>query len=479
MSRFAEIQSELNAITVRMHEVDDRQLAIEKENDTERSSAFTPELRIEYSALDQEFAELKVQREALEDEQRVEQRRQRDAVTDPVTPRMSSPTAGAAVTAPVQRRVWAQPRSVSSIVNFRGVQNRREPAERAYRFGQWCLARLSQQIGRYHNAFGDSVRFCKEQGIQNALHQTNDTTGFGHLVPEEFGMDLVTLREQYGVARRVLRIKSMSSDTQSDPRWVSGLTAYFVSEGGAGTTSSGQRDRINLVAKNLMVLTTMSGNLAADAATSIGDELAGDIAYAFADKEDDCAFNGDGTSTYGGITGIRTKLTGTGTAGVVDQATGNTWGAMVIGDFHNTIAKLPQYADNERTAWICHRTFYYGTMLPLLIALGGVEAREGMAGDRRPRPLFLGYPVEFSQKFPSTTAVDTLSATLGDYSAGARLGDRQQESIMFSEHATVGSNNVFETNDIAVRGYERFDINVHDAGDSSTAGPIVGISTGS
>ncbi len=81
--------------------------------------------------------------------------------------------------------------------------------------------------------------------------------------------------------------------------------------------------------------------------------------------------------------------------------------------------------------------------------------------------------------YPSTTATTTVSCTLGDHRLGARFGDRQQESIMFSEHATVGGESVFERNDIAIRGTERFDINVHDAGTGSAAGPIVGLQTGS
>jgi len=277
----------------------------------------------------------------------------------------------------------------------------------------------------------------------------------------------------------------MSSDVRSDPRWVSGLTAYFVSEGGAGTTSSGTRDRIQLTAKDLMVLSTMSNNLSADAAIDIGDQLAGDIAYAFANKEDECAFNGDGSSTYGGIVGVRSKLqdvdgAGTDSAGLVTQATGSTWGAIVLADFNSVIGTLPQYADTSNAVWVCHKTFYETVMSKLALAAGGVTAAEiSSGGDRRPRPSFLGYPVEFSQVFPSTTAVTTVSCTLGDHSLGARFGDRQQESIMFSEHATVNSSSVFERNDIAVRGTERFDINVHDAGDASNAGPIVGLETGS
>jgi HK97 family phage major capsid protein len=89
----------------------------------------------------------------------------------------------------------------------------------------------------------------------------------------------------------------------------------------------------------------------------------------------------------------------------------------------------------------------------------------------------LGYPVEFSQVMPSTEANSQVCAVLGDFSKGAAFGDRQQESIAFSEHATIGGENVFERNQIAIRGTERFDIVVHDVGDANDAGPIVGLQT--
>ena len=48
-----------------------------------------------------------------------------------------------------------------------------------------------------------------------------------------------------------------------------------------------------MTAKKLMVLTKYSNELNEDAVLNIGDDLAGEIAYAFALKEDQCGFTGD------------------------------------------------------------------------------------------------------------------------------------------------------------------------------------------
>ena len=88
------------------------------------------------------------------------------------------------------------------------------------------------------------------------------------------------------------------------------------------------------------------------------------------------------------------------------------------------------------------------------------------------------YPVVFSQVLPNSTDHTDGKKLLyfGDLSLAASFGDRRSTTIQVSEHATINSGNVFEQDEIAIRGTERFDINCHDTGDSSEAGPIVSLS---
>ena len=364
-----------------------------------------------------------------------------------------------------------------SLANFHGTQDGRTAAERAYRFGMHALARLSADMpNRY--SFPHAVDFCRQHGIQGALHQSNDGNGTSFLIPTEFSPDVIVLRERYGVARRVFRNVPMLSDTRKEPRRIGGLTAYFRSEGAAGTTSKMTHDQVELVARDLMVLTTMSSQVGEDAAVNFGDTLLGEIVQALSQKEDASAFNGDGTGTYGGILGVRAALAQGTKAGLKVQGTSNTWSALVLADFDKVVGALPQYADTPNTCWLMHRTFFYEVVDKLVQAAGGTTASEVREGERRPRPLFKGYPVEFCQSFPSTTAAATVACTLGDYSQGAMFGDRSQPSFAFSDSAVVGGASVFERDEIAVRGTERFDINVFGAGDDTTPGPIVGLRTG-
>ncbi len=489
----------LAQIIERMKRIDEDQAEIERVANLENDGEFTTEQRDQYRALKSLFDELDTQKKQLEDD--IEMRNARAEREESMKPRISARRALANAGAPLANRrglpIEAEnpetgevsvrfkiPRNVirSTPQNFKDSRDGLSAQERAYRFGQWVLARVSSDLpGRFN--FPYAQEFVRNyMNPTNTAHGENDgTTGGGFLVPEEFSSDLIVLREMYGVARRLLSRVPMSSDTLNIPKRASGLTAYFVNESGQGTESNMTWSNVQLVAKKLMCLARMSNELSADAVISIGDTLVGEIAYAFANQEDLCAFNGDGTSTYGGMIGLRKRITdidgsGTDSAGKV-AAAGNSWSAITLANFNSVAGVLPQFADTSRTCWVCHKNFYFGVMQKLEMAAGGNALADIANGDRGPRPRFLGYPVEFSQVFPSASASGHVPCLLGDFSLAAVFGDRAGVNISFSEHATVNSNSVFEYDQIAVRGTERFDVVVHSYGDANNAGAFVGLET--
>jgi len=372
------------------------------------------------------------------------------------------------------------PRNVRRVQlkNFR-ADSSDVPAEvRAYRFGMWALAQLSQTGSiPYQNAA--AVAYCRDNGLMNAAHGEGgaDTTGAHVLVPDEFGTDLILLRERYGVARQLFNVVNMSSDTRTEPRQLSGLTAYFTAENAAITESNMRFDNVTLVAKKLAVIARMSNELNMDNVLGLADRLIGEIAYAFAYKEDDCAFNGTGTSTYGGMVGARTRMDEltAGTAPGLIAGSGNLWSELTLADFNKVVGSLPNYADVPGAGWVCHKTFEHSVMQKLAYAAGGVLASEIVGGIRR--NTFLGYPVYTSQVFPSTEANSQIPVLFGAFNLAAMFGARGQEEIAFSAEATVGGQSMWERDQIGVRGTERFDIVVHDCGTNSAAGPIVGLET--
>jgi HK97 family phage major capsid protein len=378
------------------------------------------------------------------------------------------------------RSVPATVKRYSALKHFGGT----DAEQRAYRFGMFCLGVYGRKQG---------IDFCRRQGIPlidgsggddaiaTKTSRENLNTSAGFLVPDEFQNDLIDLREKYGVFRQHARIVPMAGDTRTDPRRINGVIAYFVGESTAVTPSDKTWDRVRLTAKKLMVLTKYSNELNEDAVLNIGDDLAGEIAYAFALKEDQCGFLGDGTSAYGGIVGATSALknvdgTIANIAGLVvasGTGYGSSYGSITLGDFNKVVAALPEYADVPgETRWYCSKFFWGSVMQKLAVAAGGNRVAD-IAGLPMEKT-FLGYPVAVSQVMPKVSATSQVCCLFGNLRLGARLGDRRMTTIQMSEHAL----NAFEQDEIVIRGTERFDIVVHDVGSTTAAGPIVGLITG-
>jgi HK97 family phage major capsid protein len=340
---------------------------------------------------------------------------------------------------------------------FRGEQ----AEEHAYRAGQFFRATLWQNP--------QAREWCRDNGlqIQASMSGSEDAAG-GHLVPIEIEQAVINLREEYGVFRREAKVVPMASDTKTVPRRSSGLTAYFVADNSEVTASDKEWDQVNLVAKKLGVLAKYSSELAEDAVISIGDDLTDEIAYAFANKEDECGFKGDGTSTYGGITGV---LNAVADGSRYEAAGGNiAFSDLDFADFEGMVGQLPQYAARN-AKWYISRVGYYASMARLLDAAGGNTIETLSDGSRR--LMFLGYPVVISQVLPDTTGDQANKSILafGDLSMAATLGNRRGIRVLISPHRYM------EYDQIGILGTERMDINVHERGDASNAGAIIVLDT--
>jgi len=366
----------------------------------------------------------------------------------------------------------------SPMGNLRHINvygNRHQDEELAYRFFQWWSA---TNLPSHSALRAKAETFCQDNGIPTvkALNEGINEQG-GALVPPEFDNMLIRLLETFGVFRRYTRMNQMAGDIKMVPRRTGGVTAAWVGEGASIAESTPNYDNVQLVAKKLAARVVMSSEIAEDSAISIADQLAFEIGTAFALAEDQAGFLGDGSPTYGGITGITQKLLGlSGTianiAGLVvafkdsDGTAANTFDEFGLKSFNATVALLPQYADTAQTAWYCHRSFYFGTMQRIELAAGGNTIREVATGDRAARPLFLGYPVNFTQVMPRTDANSQIAAILGDLTMATMMGDRRARTL-FTDPFSLSAND-----QISVRGTERVDIVVHDYGNASATAAL-------
>jgi HK97 family phage major capsid protein len=379
-----------------------------------------------------------------------------------------------AVVIPAQVKRWG-----NSLKSFKGVVDGVPADVRAYKAGMWFLAVRGNQR---------AAKWCSEHGLPVNWFEDTQSEGVntdgGYLVYDELDNAIIDLKVQYGVFRRNARLVGMTSETKSRSRRTGGLTAYFVGESQAGTKSKKTWDRVQLIAKKLMVLTKMTNELSEDAIISTADDLVQEIAYAFAYKEDISGFIGDGTSTYGGIIGviqklIRTACTGgvgtgavTAGSGLYRYDTGNAWSNIALGDITAMMALCPSFSRLGAKHY-CSPMFYNSVMVPLLVAAGGATVRDLENGPASEK--FLGYPVEFVEAMPTTAATNTVPLVFGNLQQAADFGDRRQTTLATSDSAVIDGESTFEQDEVALRGTERFDANVHDVGSSSTTGPVVGL----
>lgn len=339
-----------------------------------------------------------------------------------------------------------------------------DDAEAADSFGRWARGVLAPGSAKSDDAetmlksgfFGDSREAVAKSMVTNV-----NVTG-GALVPPQFIPFLIDLKDQRGVARRVMRTWPMSNSHVSLPKRTGGVTVYAPGEASSITASDAATANVGLTANKMGSLSYVSNELWNDSAINIGDFIAREIMYAFADAEDKMVFNGDGTSTFFGGLGFRAALKGLDStianiAGLT-VASGNLFSEFTLTDFEDVAGNLPAAVANPR--WYMHKRVYWNVCRRLALASGGTTGTEVINGIAQTQ--FLGYPVEFVQVMPSTDANSQVAVLFGDLDQAGKIGE-VTSSMSIQTDASVG----FASDVMAIRGVQRFGVSVHDVGNAS------------
>lgn len=383
-----------------------------------------------------------------------------DIVVKPFVPAGAAPEAGTSGRLAVPANV----RRGGPLKAFKGP----DAELRAYQTGLWVAASMyGHQASRERLAdFG-----LRPQATLN----TNSNSAGGYFVPDVMTTAVIELQEQYGVIRRLADVEPMSSETWKGPRWSTGMTAYWVSQGNSPTQSEPGWDQVELVAKDLAAFGKMSAQLNEDALINVGDKWAMAAAVAFSYAEDNAAFNGDGTSAYGGITGLFTKIIATANAASLYTATGHTTLAtLTMADFATVVGRFPSYP-GASPSWLCHKEVWAGSMLALQMAAGGLTPSDMQKGVPAQ---FMGYPVEFVNVAPRASAVTTgvTGILFADLALSTKFGDRRQRTMRVGE---INDDMIKQL--ITLFAASRVDINNHTIVDpklSTAPGPVIGLKLG-
>ena len=243
----------------------------------------------------------------------------------------------------------------SSYENVKGFspETRQEKEKMGFAFGQ-----MAKMIGRNDKK---AYNWLVENGYYTkGQNETTDADG-GYLVPQILAREIIFLRDKFGVMRQNARVMGMSSDNLNVPKNSASTTAYWPAENTNITASQVTFTNVQVLAKKLAILTQVSSELNEDSIVDVGSALAEDMAYVMAYNEDLATFLGDGTGTYGGITGVVTAITQVAGAGKIYTTANVTgdWNATTLADLRKLTAAIPEYADRPgECAFYMNRAFF-------------------------------------------------------------------------------------------------------------------------
>jgi HK97 family phage major capsid protein len=353
-------------------------------------------------------------------------------------------------------------RQIGRIRSFKGD----DAARKAFEIGMWLRSKFSHPSS---DVATHANRWLRDNSIYTrATHVTTNNSLGGALVPVEMSNAIINLREDYGVFRQEARVISMSSDTLDIPVRATGVSAAWGAEAAAITESNMTWSNVMLVAKKLGILNKVSNELNEDSMINVVDWLVDEIALEFANEEDKAGFIGDGTSTYGGIVGLKGALAA---GSIYDMAVGtDLTSEITVAQLSGVMSKLPQYA-MANAKWYCSLSTFE-QVFGRLTAAGGGNTIQTLAGPVQ--RTYLGVPIVISQVLPADTGTlaEEYVMYYGDLNKAAIMGDRGAISVMSSDQR------YFESDQLGIRATERVDIKVHSAGTASAAGAIIGVTMG-
>lgn len=304
-----------------------------------------------------------------------------------------------------------------------------------------------------------AAQWCKDNGVsfQRKDQTESDDARGGFLVVPELEAGIAYYREERGVARNIMEV--LTGRTEKKERNINkgGTNVLPLGEGQTYTVSSVDFDKISIVAKKFGGLSKGSIEINDDSYTSLAEEIAKDHGYAHAVKEDQCAFLGDGTSTYNGIVGVNetikalvTAAGGTWTtdahkayAAGVQVATGATVASVTLSDLIKMQAKVATFPGMTNRFYMPSQ-IWYGQIVPAITTSAGNTTTQIVDGV--PRTFLNGFEVVFTDELytPLLSAENNaFVAFFGDASQAGAMYDRQGLTITPSTEAGFLSDELY------------------------------------
>lgn len=262
------------------------------------------------------------------------------------------------------------------------------------------------------------------------------------VVDSELSAEIRHLQTEYGVARREFFTTQLSKNSYEANALVTDVSVGWVDEGAVISTVSVDLSQTELKLKKLAAIAAMSRELLQDQEVDLFSFIAGRVAEGFAKAEDEAFFKGDGTSTYGGFTGLLQNTD-------VEEVSGS----ISVANIYSMIDTLPQGA-HANAKFYANRT--------QLSVIRQLKDDSGQYIYQNPlavgsTPTLAGYPLVLVEAMPKASDSDNEIMLFGDLRRASILGYRAGIAVDRSNSAVVrnqdndGDVNTFTTDREAIR----------------------------
>jgi len=327
-----------------------------------------------------------------------------------------------------------------------------ETAERFGAYAAWRLARDQDERDRLPQRTREIAQEIIKEAREGrkAAGDMDLTAGSGaEFMPDEFRRELIRDVEAVGRVYTLCQRVPLSTLGQTIwPKHVTGLTAHPVAVLAEIEKSAPGLGTVTLTPVKWGTLTGVPNELLRTPATLVdaGQYIGILVVYGLAEAFDNAVLNGDGTASYGGITGI---LQSANIAAVAAAATHTTVATLDGTDVSNVIAGLSVEYALQNARWI--------QSLSVKGHLRALKATTGMSlyerGNQGEPNTIDGYPYTISNKMPAKGAITAGDpwAVYGDLRLSHMFGMVGNIRIDRSEHV------YFASDATAIRGIAEVD----------------------
>lgn len=316
---------------------------------------------------------------------------------------------------------------------YKNREDREFQIERGRHVAKWLAAVGTKNYSAYDRLVSDNKEWYSQKA---AFNEGTNAEGL-YLVPDVWDQDIYRVRDDWGYARRMFRMRPLASKNLH-LHTGKAVTASFYTEGVPATLQDAATffSRNTVTAKWLRAALWWTLDVEEDAIPAMIDYLTTEIGIAIAAEEDRVAFNGDVSGNSDAFNGVL-NISGTNTVYQGQAAgSGKTSFANVSWEDLVWLSSEVKTAGLRNAAFVTCRTVYNylrvqkdDSKRPIWMNempgdIAGTVGLESLAGSVRWTPL--GYPMVVvpDDAWPADAA-NTPSVAFGDFNSYALFGERK------------------------------------------------------